>query len=124
MLIFLISVFLMYLIDIFLVGVTYYSLKARFEWKVSPKKSFFILFVIFLLNDNYFLPMISVLDISFTVGNEQIAKVFDLKPNEPVIRLFDFGWFEFFIWSIEAVAASYIGERFFREDSLWKNITT
>ena len=117
------SLILMYIIDIFLVSVTYYSLKTRFGWKFTPKKSFFILFVAFLFLDNYLWPVIANLDISYSVGNESIANAFDLKPNEPVISLFGFGWFEFVTWSVEALAASYIGEKIFREDSMWKNIT-
>ncbi len=123
MVLFIGSLILMYLIDVFLVGVTYYSLKSRFGWKLTPKKSFFILFVAFLFLDNYLWPAIANLDISYSVGNETIAKAFNLEPSESVIGLFGFGWFEFVTWSIEALAASYIGERIFREDSMWKNIT-
>lgn len=113
----------MYVIEVFLVGVTYYSLKNLYRWKISPKKNLFILFLTFMFLDNYLWAAIINLDVSFTVGNESIAKAFNLKPNEPAINLFGFGWFEFISWSVEALAASYIGEKLFKEDSVWNDIT-
>ena len=120
MVVFIGSLILMYIIDTFLVGVTYYSLKTRYKWKFTPKQNFIILFVVFLFLDNYLWPAIANLDITYSVGNESIANAFDFKPNEPVINLFGLGWFEFVTWSIEALAASYIGEKIFNERSFWK----
>jgi uncharacterized membrane protein YsdA (DUF1294 family)/cold shock CspA family protein len=65
-----------------------------------------------------------ILDISYSVGNEKIAKAFDLNPSESLINLFGCGWFEFVTGGIEALTASYIGEIIFGDNSIWKIITT
>ena len=71
------SIFLIYLVDTFLIGVTYQSLKIRFRWNISPKKSFVILFFAFAILENYMLPLLFALDLRITIGNETIAKLID-----------------------------------------------
>ena len=113
MIIFIITMVLFVLIDSFLVGITFYALKNRFQWNISYRTAFIILFLVFVFLDNYWFPMMHVLDLTYTVGNQEIANFFDLAPNEPVEDLFGFGIIEFVIWSIEALIATYIGEKVF-----------
>ena len=113
MIIFIITMVLFVLIDSFLVGITFYALKNRFQWNISYRTAFIILFLVFVFLDNYWFPMMHVLDLTYTVGNQEIAKFFDLAPNEPVENLFGFGLVDFVIWAIEALIATYIGEKVF-----------
>ena len=110
MAIFISTIILIYLIDTFLVGVSFFSLKERFHWTISKRTSFLVLFVIFGLLENYILPMVFVLDLTFTVGNADIAGSLSLKPNEPFAGLFGFGFFEIVVWIVQALLASLIGE--------------
>jgi hypothetical protein len=111
MIIIFLSVILIYLIDTFLVGITFYSLKNRFQWHISNRMTLLVLFLIFAFLENYILPLLIVLDVSFTVGNSEIAELFDLKFNEPALELFGFGLYEIITCLIQSVLAALIGEK-------------
>ena len=98
-------------IDIVLVGISFYSFKARFHWNISSRMCLVILFFIFAFLENCIWPMFNVLDITYTVGNAKIAEVFDFRPNEHLTDLFSFGLFEFVTWLIQALLAAYVGEK-------------
>ena len=104
------TVILIYLIDTFLIGISFFSLKDRFQWHISKRMSLIILFIIFAFLGSYMLPMVIVLDITYTVGNADIAKYFDLKPNEHFSQLFGFGLFEIIVWAIQSLLAAVVGE--------------
>ena len=55
--------------------------------------------------------MVIVLDVTYTVGNADIAEFFDLKPNEPLVDLFGFGLFEIITWIFQSLLAAFIGEK-------------
>jgi hypothetical protein len=57
--------------------------------------------------------MVMVLDLTFTVGNTEIATLLGLKPDEPFAGLFGFGFFEIVFWIVQALLASLIGELLF-----------
>lgn len=113
MIVFILTIAIIYLIETILVGVAFYALKVRFKWAISPKLCFVILVILFALLENAFLPMSYVLDVTFTIGNEEIAKAFEFMPDEPLINLFEFGLFEWVMWGIRALLAGYIGNKFF-----------
>jgi hypothetical protein len=116
LIIFILTLILIYLVDTVLVGLAFYSLRQRFNWQISPKLCFVVLIFIFAILDNYFVPMIYILDASITIRNEEIAKVFNITPNYPVMSLFDPGLFDFVIWSVQSFVAGIIGEIFMRKD--------
>jgi len=107
------TLILIFLIDTFLVGVSFFALKERFQWQFSRRTSLLLLFVVFLFIEYYLLPMAAVLDITFTVGNPEIADLLDLKPNESFAGLFDFGALEIIAMVIQALLAALVGERLF-----------
>jgi len=111
------NIILIYLIDTFLVGITFYSLKDRFQWHISTRMSLLILFIIFAILENSILPMLFVLDITYTVGNADVVKLFDLKPNEPLINLLGFGLFEIITWAFQSILAAFIGEKIIMKKS-------
>lgn len=113
MIIFILSIVFSYLIDAILVGIAYYSLAKHFQWKISGQKNFLILFLIFTFLDIYPLPMLFALDATITVRNPEIAQSFDLRPDLPIIELFGFGLFEFITYSIQALIATYVGNKIF-----------
>jgi len=106
---FITSIILDYAIDAFLVGSVFHFMKNKFGWKFTPKKDFLILFIVFLLLDNYLWPAFYILDVTYTIHNAAVAKFFEFSPNEPLSELFGFGMFEFIIWSVQALIANYIG---------------
>ena len=113
MIVFILTIAIIYLIDTILVGTAFYALKVRFKWAISPKLCFAILVILFALLQNAMLPMMYVLDVTFSIGNEEIAKAIEVMPDEPVINLFEFGLFELIMWGIQALMAGYIGNKLF-----------
>ena len=113
MIVFILTIALIYLIETILVGVAFYALKVRFKWAISPKLCFAMLVILFALLENAMLPMMYVLDVTFTIGNEEIAKAFEVMPDEPVINLFEFGLFAWIMWGVRALIAGYIGNKLF-----------
>jgi hypothetical protein len=111
MLIFIISFVLAYFIDALIVGIAFQSLKRHFQWKISPSQSFLLLFIVFAFFELYQWPMFNSLDITFTVHNQEMARAFGFKPGMPLSDLFQLGVFEIFMWSVQALLASFLGER-------------
>jgi len=70
-----------------------------------------VLFLIFAILENYILPLLIVLNVSFTVGNPVIVEFFDLKPNTPALEFFGFGLYEIITWLIQSALAALIGEK-------------
>ena len=98
-----------YAIDVFLVGIVFHFLKNKYGWKFTPKQDFLILFIVFLLLENYLWPAFYILDVTYTVHNEAVAKFFEFGPNEPLSELFGLGMFEFITWCVQALIANFIG---------------
>ncbi len=117
MIIFILSLFFILVVDTFLIGIAFYALKDRYDWKISPKLTLFILFIIFALFENYALPIIYILDATVTIGNQEISSALDISPNMPLIELFELGFFEFSIWLIQAFFAVLIGEKLIKKKS-------
>ncbi len=111
MIIFILSIILLYVTDILLIGIAFAALKDKYNWNLSPKKYFFLLFAIFALYDSLIIPMFLVLDATLTVRNEAIVQAFDLDPNFPLVELFDLGMYEFITWLIQAFLAGLIGDK-------------
>ena len=106
-----ISLIFIYLVDTFLVAVTYQALKLRFGWKISTKKSFIILLIIFAVLENYILPFLLAIDMRIIIGNEKIADFFDMHGTIHSIELFNPGLFEILLWSSQAFLAGIIGPK-------------
>ena len=88
-----------------LVGLSFYAVKTKLNWRLSNKLTFIILFVIFFFLDIYMLPAISSLDATITVGNEFIAKLFDIKPDTPLNTICMLGWFNIFVYAVQVFIA-------------------
>ena len=117
MIILIFSFLLDYAISAALVGVSYFSITTHFQLSFSGQKNFLILFLIFAFLDNFLWPMFFVLDATITVRNPDIVKMFNLQPDEPIEGLIGFGWFEFIIYSVQTLLATYIGYKIFFKKS-------
>lgn len=104
-----------YLIEAFLVGVSFFALKERFQWHISERLSLAILFMIFAFLEVYILPTLLTLDLTYTVGNAEIAEFLDLKPNSSFAELFGFGFYEIIIWSVQVLLAAFFGLKIIQE---------
>ena len=111
MAIFISTIIFSYLLDTFLVGVSFFALKERFRWPISRRMSFLILFLAFAFIEYYLLPMAVVLDATFTVRNPDIARWFELKPDESFAGLFDFGFYEIIVMVVQTLLAALLGEK-------------
>jgi len=114
MIVFIITSAIIFLIDAVLVGISFYALKARFKWDISPKLCFLILLLLFILLENSLLPILYVADVTITVGNESIATRMGIMPNEPAVNLFQFGLGDWILWCIEALIGGYVGSKLFK----------
>ena len=123
MAIFILSILLVYAVDIFLVGVTFQAISNKYQWNISPKKSFIILFFIFAVLENYLWPLVYSLDLTITVRNESIASLLEIPADYPFINFFELGLFEFFTWAIQAALAGLIGTKILKTNEI-KKITS
>jgi hypothetical protein len=92
-----------------MVGITFQAIANKYQWEISPKKSFVILFFIFAFLDNYLLPLVVSADVTITIRNEAIASLLEIPPDYPFINFFEFGLFEIFSWAIEAALSGLVG---------------
>ena len=118
-----ITILVIFIVETFVVGVTYHSLKIRFRWKVSAKKSFLFLFVLYAIFDNYILPLLFAVDLRFTIGNETITKLIDTPEAVHSLEFFNPGIFEFFLYSFHAFLAGTIIPKILNEKS-WQYNTS
>jgi hypothetical protein len=107
-----------YAVDIFLVGVTFQAIVNKYEWNLSPKKSFIILFFIIAVLENYLAPLVYSLDATVTIRNELIASFFEIPADYQLIDLFDLGLFEFFAWAIQAALAGLVGAKILKKNEI------
>ena len=70
-----------YLIDIVLVGICFAAIKKAFHFNISIIFSIIILILLFALLDNMLFPFVSLLDLTFTIHNKEIADFLELKEN-------------------------------------------
>ena len=111
MVIFIINVLFIYAVDTFMVGITFQAIANKYQWKVTPIKSFIYLFLIFAVLENYLWPLVYSVDVTITVRNDAIASLLEIPPDYPFINFFELGVFEFFTWAIQAVLAMGIGQK-------------
>ena len=111
MIILILNIILAFIVDTVLIGLSFFTLKEKFKWDLSPKKCFFILIIIFALYDSYITPMLLVLDATITIRNEAIISAFDISPTFPLVELFDFELFDFIAYCLQAFLAGLVGER-------------
>ncbi len=111
MIILILNLLLVFVVDTLLIGIAFISLRERFSWNLSAKKSFFILLIIFALYESFITPMLLVLDATVTIRNEAIVNALDIAPTFPLVELFDLDLFGFIVWCIQAFFAGLIGER-------------
>ena len=112
--VFIITSAIIFLIDSMLVGISFYALKARFKWVISPKLCFVILLLLFIIFENSLLPILYVAEITITVGSDSIANMMGIMPNEPAVNLFQFGLGDWILWCIEALIGGYVGSKLFK----------
>ena len=105
------SLAVLYLADTLLVGIAYQALKMRFGWNFSIRRNLAILIVIFFVVDTYLLPMFWVMDVTYTINNPSVAAFFDIPPNAKLSDLLEIGLYELIFWSIQALAAGFVGEK-------------
>ena len=99
------------LITAALVGITWFSVLRWREAAVSPRRTFLSLLGIFVDLDFYWWPAILPLDITFTVGNVDVARFLDLSPNMRADEFFGIGPSDFPVWVIKAFVALWTGRK-------------
>ncbi|MCK4911638.1 MAG: hypothetical protein KAR83_08335 [Thermodesulfovibrionales bacterium] len=92
-----------------IVGVAFFFLFGHRNFISSTKKTLVILIIIFGFIDYYYLPVLALLDITFTIGNQQIAEFFGSRPDMSLDDIFNPGFLDIFIWLIQAIIAHFTG---------------
>ncbi|MFQ5803737.1 MAG: hypothetical protein ACE5JQ_12645 [Candidatus Methylomirabilales bacterium] len=100
---------LAYLIDAVLVGIAWFAVCRRFGRSPAPLTTVWALLAIFAALDLYWWPAILALDMTFTIGNESIARFLEFPPNSPADALLDVDFFDLFLWFIQVGIALWIG---------------
>ena len=108
---FFILLVLLYSIDIILVGLSFSAIKKAFKINISSIYSLIILIIIFAVINNDINPIISMLNLTFTVHNKEIAEFFKLKPNESTSALLSIGYSDFIIWFVESIIALFVVDK-------------
>ncbi len=102
---------LIYVIDTIVVGLAFYALKIRFNWKITAKQSFAALFMCYAIFDNYLWPLMSATDLQIIIGNDQIAEFLDMEGPIPLLELFSPGITEFITYCIQAFIGGIVGSK-------------
>ena len=105
---FIVYLLLVYLIDIILVGVLFAAIKKAFKIKLTPVLSLLMLMIEFAAFDNYMNPLVNLLDVTFTIHNQEITNFFNLKANEPISNFLAIDYFDFIVWFSESLIALFI----------------
>ncbi|MDY6823659.1 MAG: hypothetical protein SWH68_07685 [Thermodesulfobacteriota bacterium] len=106
------TIIIVYIIDMFLVALAWQCLRQRFKWAFSRIVDFIILFLLFACLDVYPYPAASILDITYTIHNESVVNFLSISPNGSVMDFFGFGIFEIVLYAIEALLSIFIGKFF------------
>jgi hypothetical protein len=109
MFLFLITCVVDYLIAASLVGVTWSAILRSRGVTISPRMRFASLLAIFAILDLYWWPAALSLEITFTVGNSQLARLLELHPNMGIEQLLDIGPFDFLVWVLQVLVALWVG---------------
>ena len=97
-----------YSIDIILVGFAFSAVKKAFRLNISLVFSFLILMILFAVIDNMMIPLVNILDITFTIHNKEIADFLELKENIPASVLYSIDYSDFIIWFVESFLALFV----------------
>ena len=63
------------------------------------------------------MPLFCLLDMTFTIRNEQLAQLSDIDPNYPALNLFIPGLFDLVTWAVQTAIATWIGTKIFGDIS-------
>jgi hypothetical protein len=66
---------------------------------------------IFAFLDFSWMPAAIALDVRFRIQNETVADFLSLSGEHAAIEVFDFGWFELLIWSLQALVAIWLADK-------------
>lgn len=100
-----------YSVDALLLGIAFQSFQIHRNWNISSAMKLILLILGCALLDSYLWPVAYLLDVSFTIGNAAVARMFDVRSNQPYVDLFGFSRMSFLIWLLQALLAKYAGER-------------
>ena len=84
------SILLIYVVDIIIVGIVFRALSHRFNWNISPFLSLLILVICFAFYENDLLPLAYSLDATITIRNEAISSFLEIPSDYPLIYFFEF----------------------------------
>ncbi len=101
-----------FVIDSIIIGLVYGVFRLYYKKDINSKLECLLLIIIFALNGLYILPISLYFDFSFTIGNEAIANIFNLKPNMRLHEFLSFGVFDIIIYGIQAIIAQWLAYKF------------
>ncbi|MDD5223344.1 MAG: hypothetical protein PHE84_05085 [bacterium] len=104
-----------YILKAIFVGISFFAIFGHRIKTPFSRKAFFILIIIFALLDLYGLPAIICLDATMTINNANIANILHINGPVGMGEFFSPGWFDFFVWVIQALIGHYAGTRVYQK---------
>lgn len=98
-----------YVISSCVVGISYFTLFGNRIGLSYNRIAFVILLAVFAVLDLYWVPAIVPLDITFSIGNDEIAKAFDADSAIRLNDILSFGWFDVLVWLIQTTIGYFVG---------------
>lgn len=99
---------LAYSVDILLVGLSFSAIKKAFRINISIVFSIVILMILFSIIDNMIIPLVNILDLTFTIHNKEIADFLEVNENIPAAALYSIDYFDIILWFVESIIALFV----------------
>ncbi len=96
-----------------LVGISFFAVFGnRIDVRYN-RIAFLVLFAIFALIDVYWVPSVSALDMTVTIGNPKIATALGLESPFRVNDILTFGWFDVAVWLVQTAIGYFVGMKIY-----------
>jgi hypothetical protein len=102
---------LAYSVDVLLVGLSFSAIKKAFRINISIVFSIIILMILFAIIDNMIIPLVNILDLTFTIHNKEIADFLEVSENIPASALYSIDYFDIILWLVESLIALFVIDR-------------
>jgi len=116
MVIFLVTFLFDYLMKSAVVGIVFFAIMGNEKRLVQSWRIFPLFMFIFLLLDIYDLPAIEAMDISFKIGNPDIAKILHFTGYHSYSEYsFSLSWFKLFSYGLSSFIAYFSGNNIYEK---------
>ena len=94
-----------------LAGTALFALAHRWDLPVSSAGALAVLMIFFAFDDVYYIPLVRLLDISFSVGNAEVAKFLHLAGSSSASDFFSVRLTDALIWLVQTAVGYAAGSK-------------